>query len=190
MCQIEHSSLAGKNLYREMRIPRELKMKMENVDLKRSGHFEVSIEAYAKDTTAQVRVIPRPDLTVRILLVDDQPVILKRVRAILAERLDFEVCGEAHDGASGVEEALRLKPHAVVLNVSMPILDGFAAARAIKAKVPTTAIVILSTEADKHFVAEARKCGANAYVVKTKAAESLVAAIDGALTGGEFVLLD
>jgi DNA-binding NarL/FixJ family response regulator len=134
--------------------------------------------------------VSSPVRTLRILLVDDQPMILKRVRSILAEQPDFEVCGEAYDGAQAIEEAQRLKPDVVVLNVSMPVMDGFAAARVIKARLATTGVVILSSDADKHFVAEAKKIGANAYVIKTKADDSLVKAIEAAVSGGEFVLVD
>jgi DNA-binding NarL/FixJ family response regulator len=128
--------------------------------------------------------------TLRILIVDDQPLILKRVRAILEGQPNFEVCGEAYDGAKAIQEAQRLKPDVVVLNVSMPVMDGFAAARVIKARLAATAVVILSSDADKHFVAEAKRIGANAYVVKTKADDALVKAIEAAVTGGEFVLVD
>jgi DNA-binding NarL/FixJ family response regulator len=128
--------------------------------------------------------------TLRILIADDQPIIRKHVRRILEEQPSFSVCGEAYDGAKAIEEAQRLKPDVVVLNVSMPILNGLAAGRKIKAELPETAIVILSSNADKHFVEEAKKIGARAYVAKSKAAEALVTAIERAIVDGEFVLID
>jgi DNA-binding NarL/FixJ family response regulator len=85
------------------------------------------------------------DRKLRILLADDQVFIRKMVRTVLEGCSDFEVCGEATDGATAVEEALRLKPDVVVLNVSVPILSGFEAAREIKSKQPESAIVILSS---------------------------------------------
>jgi len=100
------------------------------------------------------------------------------------------VCGEACDGGTAIEEAQRLKPDAVVLNVSMPILNGMDAARKIKYELPEIAIVILSSNADAHFVEEAKKIGARAYVAKTKAAEALVTALETAISDGEFVLID
>jgi DNA-binding NarL/FixJ family response regulator len=102
----------------------------------------------------------------------------------------FEVCGEAEDGFKAIEKAHKLKPDVVVLNVNMPVLDGFGAAREIKAKLPDTAIVILSSSVDQRFIEEAKKIGARAYVAKTKADEALVKAIEAAVTGGDFVLLD
>src|ERR1700685_527255 len=128
--------------------------------------------------------------TLRILIADDQPIIRKHVRRILEEQPAFSVCGEAYDGAQAIEEAQRLKPDVVVLNVSMPILNGLAAGRKIKTELPETAIVILSSNADKHFVEEAKKIGARAYVAKTKAAEGLVIAIERAITDGEFIVID
>ena len=100
------------------------------------------------------------------------------------------MCGEAVDGAKAIEEAQRLKPDVVVLNVTMPVLNGFEAAREIKASLPETAIVILSGHADERFVEEAKKIGARAYVAKNKAGEALIKAIEAAVIGGDFVLFD
>ena len=72
----------------------------------------------------------------------------------------------------------------------MPILNGIDAGRKIEAELPETAIVILSSNADEHFIEEAKKIGARAYVAKTKAAEGLVIAIERAINDGEFVLVD
>ena len=72
----------------------------------------------------------------------------------------------------------------------MPILNGMGAARKINPTLPEIAIVILSSNADKHFVEEAKRIAARAYVAKTKAAEALVTAIETAINDGEFVLID
>jgi DNA-binding NarL/FixJ family response regulator len=100
------------------------------------------------------------------------------------------VCGEAFDGAKAIEAAQRLKPDVVVLNITMPVLNGLEAAREIKVKVPESAIVILSTHADERLIEEAKAIGARAYVAKTKAGEALVKAIESAIAGGDFVLID
>jgi DNA-binding NarL/FixJ family response regulator len=126
----------------------------------------------------------------RILIADDHPIIRKHVRRILEEQPSFSVCGEAYDGVEAIEEAQRLKPDVGVLNVSMPILNGLDAGRKIKTVLPETAIVILSSHADRHFIEEAKKIGARAYVAKSKAAEALVTAIERAITEGEFVVID
>ena len=131
----------------------------------------------------------RFDQRLRILIADDHTIIRRHVRSILEEYPRFNVCGEAQDGAKAIEQAQRLKPDVVVLNVSMPIVNGFDAAREIKAKVPQSAIVILSANADQRFVEEATKVGARAYVAKTKAGEPLIKAIEKAVIGGDFVLV-
>jgi DNA-binding NarL/FixJ family response regulator len=125
----------------------------------------------------------------RILIADDHPMIHRAVRSTLQDYAHFEVCGEAVDGAEAVEAAKKLKPDVVVLNVTMPVMNGFEAARKIKQTVPQPAIVILSSNADKRFVEEARKVGVRAYVAKTKAGESLVKAIEAAVKGEDFVVL-
>jgi two-component system nitrate/nitrite response regulator NarL len=130
------------------------------------------------------------DRRLRILIADDHPIIRKTVRSTLERHPRFEVCGEAEDGSKAIEEAYKLKPDVVVLNVSMPVLDGFGAAREIKAILPQTAIVILSSSVDQRFIEEAKRIGARAYVAKTKAADALVKAIEAAVTDGDFVLLE
>ena len=130
------------------------------------------------------------DRRLRILIADDHPVIRKRVRSILEEHPRFEVCGEAVDGANAIEIAQRLKPDVIVLNVTMPVLSGLEAGRAIKAQLPESAIVILSASADERFVEEARKIGARAYIAKSKAGEALIKSIEAAILGGDFVLVD
>ena len=139
-----------------------------------------------------LRAVPTaaPDRRLRILVADDHPVIRKSVRQILDSHPRFEVCGEAQDGAAAIDEAHRLKPDVVVMNITMPVLNGIDAAREIKASLPELAIVILSTHADKHFIEQAKKSGARAYVAKTKAAEALVRAIEAAVLDGDFVLVE
>ena len=83
-----------------------------------------------------------------------------------------------------------MKPDIVVLNVTMPVLGGFEAAREIRAKLPESAIVILSSHADKHFIEEAKRVGAQAYVAKTKIGEVLIKAIADAVDSGDFVFFD
>jgi DNA-binding NarL/FixJ family response regulator len=102
----------------------------------------------------------------------------------------FEVCGEAHDGVEAIEEAQRLKPDVVVMNITMPVMNGIEAAREIKEKMPELAIVILSSHVDRQFVELAKKSGARAYVAKSKAGQALLRAIEAAVTDGDFVLVD
>ena len=134
---------------------------------------------------------PRPShQALRILLADDHAFIRKQVRMMLERFPRFEVIGEVQDGAEAVEQAVRLQPDIVILNVSMPVLNGLDAAREIKSRIPGSAIVMLSSHADRHIVDLAKQHGACAYISKIKAGEGLVKALEAAVLGEEFVLLD
>src|ERR1700722_10740128 len=91
-----------------------------------------------KAATAAKQTLAR----IRILIADDHPIVRRMVRSTLEQYSRFEVCGEAFDGAEAIEEAKRLKPDVVVMNVTMPVLNGIEAARVIKARMPDSAIVI------------------------------------------------
>ena len=138
-------------------------------------------------TGVRVKQIDRP---VRILIADDHPGIRKTVRSTLEQHPRFEVVGEAEDGAKAIREARRLKPDVVVLNVAMPVLNGLEAAREIKTSLPQSAIVILSLNVDQLFIEEAKKIGVRAYVAKTEAGKALIKAIEAALEGDDFVLVE
>src|ERR1700722_4508937 len=142
----------------------------------------------AESGAAAVRVNPL-DRRVRILIADNHDVIRGMVRSTLQQHPEFEFCGEAADGAQAIEEAKKLKPDVVVLNVSMPVLNGFEAAREIKATLPGSAIVILSGNTDQQFIEEAKAIGIRAYVAKTKAGEALVKAVEAAMRGEDFVVI-
>jgi CheY-like chemotaxis protein len=127
--------------------------------------------------------------TIRILVADDHPTILEMVKKILKAHHGFEVVGEARDGQHAVSLAESLKPDVIVINVTMPKMSGFEAARRIRVHVPDSAIVILSSHTDKQFIEEARKAGANGYVGKSDAAEQLIRAIESTVKGEEFFLV-
>jgi DNA-binding NarL/FixJ family response regulator len=98
----------------------------------------------------------------------------------------FEIYGEAEKGAEAIEEVKRVKPDVVVLNVTMPLVNGFQAAREIKNQIPETAIVILSPHADKYLVAETKKAGVRFYVPKSKIGQVLVESVRSCGGRGRF----
>jgi DNA-binding NarL/FixJ family response regulator len=108
----------------------------------------------------------------------------------LQQHPHFEVCGEAENGAEAIQELKRVRPDVVVLNVTMPVVNGLQAAQEIKKQVPETAIVILSSHADKYFIAEAKKVGVRAYVPKSKIGQALVEALEAAVKGDNFIVLE
>jgi DNA-binding NarL/FixJ family response regulator len=128
--------------------------------------------------------------TTQVLIADDHEQIRKIVKAMLERDPHLVVCGEAADGAEAVQQALKLHPDVVLLNIRMPVLNGFEAAREIKSMNPAPAIVILSSNMDERFLDEAKKIGVQGYVAKTDADKHLVKAIQAAAAGDEFVFLE
>jgi two-component system, NarL family, nitrate/nitrite response regulator NarL len=124
----------------------------------------------------------------RIVLADDQPIILRMIRMILGEHAHLEVVGEAPNGLDAVAMVALLQPDVVVLNVVMPKMSGFEAARRIHAQSPSVSIVILSTHKDDQFIQAARESGATGYVEKHFAGTELVNAIDDTASGKAFFL--
>ena len=123
---------------------------------------------------------------IRIVLADDHTVMRNGLRLLLERQPDFEVVGEAADGRKTVEVCEALKPDAVVLDIAMPNLNGIEAARQICAKVPKTAIVILSMHSDEGYVLRALKAGARAYLLKDSAEADLINAIRVVTEGKAF----
>jgi two-component system, NarL family, response regulator LiaR len=121
---------------------------------------------------------------VRILIVDDHDGLRRAIRNLLETQRGFEICGEAKDGAAGVEQVAELKPDVVILNIVMPVMDGFVAARKMKAASPHSQIVMLSSHTDKELLEEARNVGALCYVPKSDAERELIEAVKAA-AGGE-----
>jgi DNA-binding NarL/FixJ family response regulator len=129
-------------------------------------------------------------LPIKILVADDHVMIRKIVTSTLEQEAGFEVVGEAVNGLEAVRKAEALKPNVVILNVTMPVLDGFEAARQIRKKLPEVAIVILSSNADRQFIAEAKKIGVRAYVPKNEAAVALVKAVQAAIRNEDFFFME
>ena len=127
---------------------------------------------------------------IKILVADDHVMIRKIVTSTLEQEAGFEIVGEAENGLEAVCKAEALKPNVVILNVTMPVLDGFAAARQIRKKLPEVAIVILSSNADRQFIEEAKKIGVRAYVPKNEAAVALVKAIEAAIRNEDFFIME
>jgi DNA-binding NarL/FixJ family response regulator len=122
----------------------------------------------------------------RILVADDHEAVRKGVCVILSSRLDIEICGEAVNGGEAVEKAKALKPDLIILDITMPILSGFEAAREIRKKLPEVPILILTMHDSRQLAVEAKKLGVNGFVRKTEAAASLLQAVDSLLDNKTF----
>jgi two-component system response regulator NreC len=122
----------------------------------------------------------------RILLVDDHHIVREGFRALL-DRAGFEIVAEASDGWEAVRLAQKYHPDIVVMDVSMPLLNGMDAARAIIAEGRRTAVVLLTVHAEEHYVVSALRAGVRGYIIKTQAATELLDAIREVLAGGMYL---
>ena len=114
---------------------------------------------------------------IRVLVVDDEPLFVDMVQAMLAAEDGIDVVGTAGDGLSGVRLAGELDPDVVVMDVSMPVMDGIEATNRIRQADPGAIVVILTGGTVPGDVDRARKAGASAYVTKDRISTDLVAEI-------------
>ena len=118
---------------------------------------------------------------VRVLLADDHPPLLAAIRRLLAA--EFDIVGEASDGAEGIRLARVLQPDVLVIDLAMPRVGGIEAIRQIQAAQSGLAIVALTVLSDPAVRAAALEAGARGYVLKSQAGSDLIPAIRGALVG-------
>lgn len=116
--------------------------------------------------------------TLRILVADDHDLMRRGVIALLQSRAGWEVCGEAHTGREAVAKAEELKPDVVILDISMPELNGVEAARRIRKASPNTEILILSVHYSDQLIREILDAGVRGYMVKSDSDRDLIIAVE------------
>lgn len=120
---------------------------------------------------------------IRVLLVDDQTLFRESLAMLLAAYSDLEVVGEAPNGAVALERIADLRPHVVLMDLRMPVLDGVAATRQLRAAFPDVQVIALTTFDDDADVFAALGAGALGYLLKDVSGETLVAAVRAAARG-------
>lgn len=123
-----------------------------------------------------------PDGATRILLVDDHPMLREGLRRSLAGQ-GYDIVGEAGDGQAAVELAETRRPDVILMDVTMPVLDGIEATKRVIERVPGAVVVMLTMHADPQLAQESLAAGAMGYLVKDCTTEDIVNAIDSALRG-------
>jgi DNA-binding NarL/FixJ family response regulator len=123
----------------------------------------------------------------KVLIVDDHGIIREGLKALIRKRTDVEVVGEAEDGKTAVEMASKLNPDVVIMDVTMPNLNGIDATRAITQKSPSTKIVALSMHTDKTIVREMFKAGACGYILKSYLFDELDKSLEAIKKGEHYV---
>lgn len=125
--------------------------------------------------------------TLRILIVEDDPMMQLGLTQALEDYPHFTIVGQASDGYAGVEKALALKPDVIVMDIGLPRLDGIAATQQIRAKLPDIRIVVLTSHTSETEIIAALSSGADAYCVKGADVERLVTAIAAAQEGAVYL---
>lgn len=120
---------------------------------------------------------------VRVVVVDDEPMVCAHLRTILGSAPDIEVVDEAHDGAAGVEAVVRARPDVVLMDLRMPVLDGIAAIeRIVQLGNPPVVVVLTTFDADQ-YVLRALRAGAAGFLVKSTPPQDLIGLVRVAAEG-------
>jgi len=114
----------------------------------------------------------------RILVVDDHELMRAGVRTIVSHNPLWEICGEAENGREAIDKTQELNPDVVIIDISMPQMNGIDATREIRRIAPSTKIIILTMHESRQIVFTAQHAGADAVITKRMASESLINAIE------------
>jgi DNA-binding NarL/FixJ family response regulator len=125
--------------------------------------------------------------TIRLLLVDDQALFREGLRTLLSVQPGMEVVGEAGNGEEALRQAAALQPDVILMDLQMPVMDGAAATRRLKAQQPSARVIVLTTFDDDENVFEGLRAGAVGYLLKDTPSAKLVEAIRLAARGESFL---
>ena len=131
--------------------------------------------------------MPDPSGRLRILLADDHVVVREGLRLVIEGQRDMIVVCEAGDGATAIQQAQELKPDVVIMDISMPGMNGLVATRALTRVLPNCVVVTLTRHGDDAYLQELMRAGASAYVLKQSAPAELITAIRTCASGGQYL---
>jgi len=124
---------------------------------------------------------------ISILIVDDHPLFREGLKTIIGRSQRYEVVGEAGSGQRGLEMARKFKPNLMMVDLSLPDMNGMQLTRKIRTELPETTIIIVTMHAKVDYIAEAFQAGASGYVIKESAAEGLLKGVETVLKGEYFL---
>jgi len=124
---------------------------------------------------------------IRVLLAEDHTIVRKGLRSLLDAEPGIEVIDEAEDGREAVQKAQQLRPDVVLMDITMPGLNGLEATRQIKKRFPEVKVLVLTVHAGEEYVLQVLRAGASGYLVKQTAPRELVSAIRAAYRGDSFL---
>jgi len=125
--------------------------------------------------------------TIRVLIVDDHPVVREGLRTMLTTDQTIEIVGEAHDGAEAVTMVAQKKPNIVLMDIRMPNMDGIEATHRIKGEHPSTAVIVLTMYDSDAYVIDAVRAGASGYLLKDASRELLLHTVRTVSSGATLI---
>jgi two-component system, NarL family, nitrate/nitrite response regulator NarL len=124
---------------------------------------------------------------IKVLLVDDHPMVLEGIKAFLSSRSNIEIIGEASDGEEAIAKVKILAPDIILMDISMPALNGIETTRIIREIDPTVKVIILTMHDDKEYVLQFMESGARGYVLKKTSPLLLIHAIEAVYRGDVYL---
>lgn len=126
-------------------------------------------------------------MSIRILAADDHPIVVAGIRSVIDDHDDLEIIGEARDGPASVEQAAKLRPDVVIMDIAMPGLNGIEATRQIKETDGNINVLALTGFSHKQFIFDMLKAGASGYVLKDCLKDQLIEAIYAVHAGKKYL---
>jgi DNA-binding NarL/FixJ family response regulator len=123
----------------------------------------------------------------KVLLVEDHVIVRQGIKALFSDEHDLEIVGEADDGRAALQSVSELEPDVILMDISMPGLNGIEATRQIRQNHPEVKVVVLSMHSNEEYVFQVLRAGASGYVLKQSDSSEVLTAIRAALAGGSFL---
>ncbi|MBP0049388.1 response regulator transcription factor [Marinobacterium sp. AK62] len=123
---------------------------------------------------------------IRVLLVDDHPLVIDGIQARLEDEGGIEVVGRANNGREAIEAAKSLQPDVILMDISMPVMNGLEATRELQQTMPETRVLILSMHDNREYMVQLIQSGAKGYILKDVSAAEMVSAVETVYRGGTY----
>ncbi len=127
------------------------------------------------------------NMPIRILLADDHTIVRQGLARLLEDQPGFKVVGEAVNGRQAIDQAEKLRPDVIIMDIAMPRLNGIEAAKRILKKLPRSKVVILSMYSHEHYIHELLETGISGYLLKDSSGRDIIKAVHAAMSDETFL---
>ena len=127
------------------------------------------------------------DVMRKVVVVDDHPIVLAGIKALVQASFDFELAGDAHSGQQGLEVIARAKPDLAIIDLSMPGMNGVELVKRLAETFPSVIVLVLTVHEEPAYVQQVMKAGARGYVLKRSAADELLRALRAVVANGIYI---